>query len=121
METVVLNRTMPETGNAQLRFADGREVSLCGQQWLVGKSPLDADICLQEPTVSRLHARIWKKEGAYYIEDLHSRNGTMVEGIPLEPGEKRRLEDGMKLSFAEHVCAFTVKQAFGKMKYSCQM
>ena len=119
METVVLNRTMPETGNAQLRFADGREVSLCGQQWLVGKSPLDADICLQEPTISRLHARIWKKEGAYYIEDLHSRNGTMVGGIPLEPGEKRRLEAETQISFADHGCVFTVKSGFCETKYSC--
>lgn len=118
METVVLNRTMPEKAEAQLIFADGREVALSGQQWLVGKSPVDADICLPEPTVSRLHARIWKKEETYYIEDLHSRNGTMVGGIPLEPGEKRQLETETKISFAEHVCVFTVKQSFHAIKYS---
>ena len=57
-----------------------------------------------------MHARIWKKDDAYYIEDLHSRNGTMVEGKLLEPEEKRRLESGMQLSFAEYACTFTEKQ-----------
>ena len=52
----------------------------------------------------------FEKEDAYYIEDLHSRNGTMVEGKLLEPEEKRRLESGMRLSFAEYTCTFTEKQ-----------
>ena len=95
---------------AQLCFADDTVVSLRGHQWLIGKSPVDTDICLAKPTVSRMHARIWKKEDAYYIEDLHSRNGTMVEGKLLEPEEKRRLESGMRLSFAEYTCTFTEKQ-----------
>ena len=88
METVVLNRMMPETVYAQLCFTDDTVISLRGRQWLIGKSPVDTDICLAKPTVSRMHARIWKKDDAYYIEDLHSRNGTMVEGKLLEPGRK---------------------------------
>lgn len=110
METVVLNRMMPETVYAQLCFTDDTVISLRGRQWLIGKSPVDTDICLAKPTVSRMHARIWKKDDAYYIEDLHSRNGTMVEGKLLEPEEKRRLESGMQISFAEYACTFTEKQ-----------
>ena len=110
METVVLNRMMPETVYAQLCFTDDTVISLRGRQWLIGKSPVDTDICLAKPTVSRMHARIWKKDDAYYLEDLHSRNGTIVEGKLLEPEEKRRLESGMQLSFAEYTCTFTEKQ-----------
>lgn len=119
METVVLNRSMPETTGAQLSFADGRTVPLRGRQWLIGKSPTDTDICLPQPTVSRIHARIWKKEEAYYIEDLHSRNGTMVGGQLLEPGEKRQLEPGVELAFAEQMCTFIAQQGFHATEYSC--
>jgi two-component system, cell cycle response regulator len=40
----------------------------------------DADIVLADDSVSRTHARIVRRSGATFIEDLESRNGTFVEG-----------------------------------------
>jgi len=40
----------------------------------------DCAIQLTDPQVSQKHARLFLKTGAYYIEDLGSRNGTYVNG-----------------------------------------
>ncbi len=51
-----------------------------------------ADIVLDEPSVSREHARITVEgEGEYFIEDLGSTNGTFVGGRPIR---RARLKDG---------------------------
>src|SRR5689334_19749016 len=51
--------------------------------------------------VSRPHARISFVDGAYWIEDLESANGTAVEGksikgmgkVPLNPGQKIQISE----------------------------
>jgi FHA domain-containing protein len=50
-----------------------------GRRILVGRAP-SADLRLDDPRVSRLHARIEMRDGGVYVEDLGSRNGTTVEG-----------------------------------------
>jgi serine phosphatase RsbU (regulator of sigma subunit) len=41
---------------------------------------LDCTVCLDAKAVSRQHARILERDGAYFIEDLGSSNGTFVNG-----------------------------------------
>ena len=33
--------------------------------------------------VSTVHARVFRRDGAVYVEDLGSRNGTLLNGEPL--------------------------------------
>jgi hypothetical protein len=63
---------------------------------LIGRSP-SAAIRLSEPMVSRVHARIDLRGGGVYVEDLGSRNGTLLNGTPLareallSPGDRVRI------------------------------
>lgn len=50
-----------------------------GRRILVGRAP-SADLRLDDPRVSRLHARIEMRDDGVYVEDLGSRNGTTVDG-----------------------------------------
>ncbi|MBR1478559.1 MAG: FHA domain-containing protein [Lachnospiraceae bacterium] len=65
----------------------------------IGKSREDAEILLQDTSVSRIHARIVYEDGEYYIEDMNSTNGTFKNNLRLKPYEKRRLmpEDEIRL------------------------
>lgn len=58
----------------------------------IGKRKEEADIVLDDMSVSRLHARIVKEKEKYYIEDLNSTNGTFKNGLRLQPYERRELE-----------------------------
>lgn len=54
---------------------------------------LDADD--PEAKVSRRHARIMRRNGQYFIEDLGSTNGTFINrGRRLLPGDRQPLRDG---------------------------
>ncbi|HEX8035297.1 MAG TPA: FHA domain-containing protein [Ktedonobacterales bacterium] len=55
-----------------------------GKRWMVdtalvtiGREP-DRDICLPDPSVSRLHAQIVRQRDGYFITDLRSSNGTFL-------------------------------------------
>lgn len=58
----------------------------------IGKRKEEADIVLDDISVSRLHARIVKEKEIYYLEDLNSTNGTFKNGLRLQPYERRELE-----------------------------
>ena len=54
---------------------------------------LDADD--PEAKVSRRHARIMRRNGQYFVEDLGSTNGTFINrGRRLLPGDRQPLRDG---------------------------
>jgi len=56
---------------------------------------VDLDSVDSEAKVSRRHARILKKDGGYFLEDLGSTNGTYVNrGRRLLPGTPQPLADG---------------------------
>ncbi len=62
---------------------------------------IDASIVLEDPEVSRSHVRITRNPvGAYVLEDLHSRNGTLINGIPVQ---KQFLAFGDKIQVGPRV------------------
>jgi 3',5'-cyclic-nucleotide phosphodiesterase len=60
----------------------------------------DKFIAIPEHTISRRHARIRRRGASYYVEDLHSRNGTFVLGERLTPGAWHVLHDGDELALS---------------------
>lgn len=83
---------------------DGQETEfpLAASVMLIGRDE-DADIRVDEPLVSRAHARIEKRGGAYFVLDLGSTNLTKVNG---EPVRERELRHGDELLFARARCRF---------------
>lgn len=59
-------------------------------QFSIGREP-HCDVFLQHASVSHRHAEIQREGGEYYVEDLESTNGTMVNR---ERIERQRLCDG---------------------------
>ena len=49
--------------------------------------------------VSRQHAEITYEDGALYLRDLNSTNGTRINGFELAPERAYRLRDGDELEF----------------------
>ncbi len=73
----------------------GREVRLEAGTLLVGSHP-DADLVLQDGTVSRYHAELALLPGGVRVRDLRSTNGTYVgdsriEAVVVAPGTEVRL------------------------------
>ncbi len=57
----------------------GREYLVSGDVIRVGKSD-DNDLVLNEETVSRVHLEILRDQKGYLLRDLHSTNGTFLDG-----------------------------------------
>lgn len=66
---------------------------------LLGFQPDICDKVISDPTVSRIHARIVKRDGLFYLSDLSSRNGTFVDGTQLKVQEEIPLKKDMQLRF----------------------
>jgi pSer/pThr/pTyr-binding forkhead associated (FHA) protein len=83
---------------------DGREVEfpLRTSPLLIGRDE-EADICVDEPLVSRAHARIERRGESFFVLDLGSTNRTRVNG---EPIFERELRHGDELRFARARCRF---------------
>ncbi len=52
---------------------------LQGREALIGRGS-DCGVCLDNPSVSRHHAKVVKILGGYCVEDLHSTNGVILNG-----------------------------------------
>jgi phosphoserine phosphatase RsbU/P len=80
----------------------GDQVKLSEGRAIMGRHP-DCDIVLDAGAVSRQHAQITGVDGEFFVEDLHSRNGTFVNGNQIQ--EPHRLADGDRLKICD--LAFT--------------
>jgi len=89
-----------------------RLVLICGEDDLVahklrnvttiGRASLN-HIVIDDPTVSAQHAIIARSVDSYRLQDLHSTNGTRVNGLPVTEVE---LKDGDKILFGSVVAVF---------------
>lgn len=58
-------------------------------------------IVLDDTFVSQVHARVFRRDGDVYVEDLGSRNGTLLNGQPV--GNAQRLRRGDRVQFGRTV------------------
>ena len=72
----------------------------------IGRSP-ESDVVINDPRVSRSHARIGFAGGRFVLEDLGSTNGTTLNGKPVSA--PAALADGDALSLAGVRAAFQVE------------
>ena len=64
---------------------------------MIGRSKR-CHVYIDDPYLSKNHARIFLKDGAFYIEDLDSTNGSFLNGRRL-PSQPVRIKDSDKLTF----------------------
>lgn len=70
---------------------------------LIGRSP-EADLVLRDDSVSRKHSRLFCANGALWLRDLGSRNGTRVNGTQVA---RYRLNSGDRLSIGANLFRLT--------------
>ena len=83
----------------------GRIIALPNQMVTVGRAP-DNDIVVGDPATSGRHGRIEVRGGAFWISDLGSTNGTLVNG---EPVIEKQLAHGDAIAIGQNVIRFTLE------------
>jgi dipeptidyl aminopeptidase/acylaminoacyl peptidase len=83
----------------------GRIVALPNQMVTVGRAP-DNDVVVGDPATSGRHGRIEVRGGAFWISDLGSTNGTLVNG---EPVIEKQLGHGDLIAIGQNTIRFTLE------------
>ncbi len=80
-------------GDAPFRRQGSWEVQA---EMVVGRAP-ECAICVEDEFASNQHARIYRAEGGYYVEDLGSTNGTYVNGRRINYPTELRYGDRIRV------------------------
>jgi len=67
-----------------------------GPKAFVGRSPM-SDITIHDPAVSRTHLKIRVGDDGWFVQDMWSRNGTMVRGKQIEAGLEVAVHEGDRI------------------------
>jgi pSer/pThr/pTyr-binding forkhead associated (FHA) protein len=70
----------------------------------LGRSP-DNDVILRDPATSGHHARVERRGDQFWIVDLGSTNGTLVNG---EPIQEKELNNGDRITIGQNAVQFSV-------------
>ncbi|MDH7576491.1 MAG: DUF3662 and FHA domain-containing protein [Bacillota bacterium] len=103
--TMVFNKKeLQEKGKFFLRVVrgpdQGKAFPLAGErQYMIGRKNSN-QIVLSDLNTSREHALIEWRDGNLFLTDLQSRNGTLVNGTPIQ---QQRLKVGDKIQIGENV------------------
>jgi pSer/pThr/pTyr-binding forkhead associated (FHA) protein len=83
----------------------GQSFPLSGERVTIGRSP-DADVFLDDVTVSRDHAVLVHRGGAWFLDDSGSLNGTYVNRSRID---SHRLEDGDELQVGKYKLTYLAR------------
>jgi hypothetical protein len=83
----------------------GESFTISGERMTIGRSP-DAEVFLDDVTVSRNHALLVRRRDGLYIDDLGSLNGTYVNRRRIE---SHKLLDGDELQIGKYKLTYLEK------------
>ncbi|MPZ72210.1 MAG: DUF2662 domain-containing protein [Nitriliruptorales bacterium] len=104
-KTSVLPRPSRSAGAALVVGSDGGRRIQIGESVTLGRLP-ECDVTLDDPSVSRRHARIQRTEGNWSITDLNSTNGLKVNGTRVGESD---LVDGDRLQLGSVQLLFALE------------
>lgn len=84
-----------------------KDILVAREEILIGKNKDQAEGVIEAEGISRLHARISRREGVYYLEDLNSTNGTYLNGEPIAYHQQRRLCKNDRILFGAEEYLFS--------------
>lgn len=76
------------------------ESTLDSFPFLIGKMSEKVQLTIDNPMISRIHARIHLKENTYYLEDMNSSNGTYLNNELIQPHSLAELKPGDFITFS---------------------
>jgi len=79
-----------------------REMELQGAELTIGRKG-ENDLSIEDPSVSGRHAKIVKIQSVFFVEDLHSTNGTLVNNKPID---RHQLQDTDVIMIGNHRLLF---------------
>lgn len=82
-----------------------RELTITRDGLTIGRAN-DNDLALNHAQLSRKHARIFWKEGQYWIEDLNSSNGAWVNDSRIRPSVPQQLRPGDAIRLGPYLLTF---------------
>ncbi|MEN1679368.1 MAG: SpoIIE family protein phosphatase [Planctomycetota bacterium] len=88
----------------------GKRFDLDADTSVIGRSS-DCQVALDVAAVSRRHASVIRADGRFFVEDLGSRNGTLVNGQRIS--ERTPLRDGDRILVCDQELAFHQAAATG--------
>jgi pSer/pThr/pTyr-binding forkhead associated (FHA) protein len=83
----------------------GQSFPLAGERMTIGRSP-EATVFLDDVTVSRDHATLVKRSGAWFLDDSGSLNGTYVNRRRID---SHRLADGDELQIGKYKLTYLAR------------
>ena len=83
----------------------GQSFPLQGERMVIGRTP-QAEIFLDDVTVSRDHAVLVRRSGAWFLDDSGSLNGTYVNRRRIE---SHRLDDGDELQIGKYKLTYLAR------------
>lgn len=86
-----------------LRVGTGERIHINKTEYSIGKDIHSMDYILGNQSVSRNHATIYREGNEFYLADNGSTNGTTIEGIRVQAGERAELSDGDIISLGNEV------------------
>ena len=66
------------------------------------------DLIISGRTVSRRHARLWFEGGRWFLADLNSANGTLINNMRLQPNQAVPLNDSDVINFGDEMVLFNI-------------
>jgi pSer/pThr/pTyr-binding forkhead associated (FHA) protein len=108
LRPVDLEQVTSEGATLVIRSGGGRAgeaFAISREQMTIGRSP-DAEIFLDDVTVSRNHALLVQKRDGLYIDDLGSLNGTYVNRRRID---SHRLQNGDELQVGKYKLTYLEK------------
>lgn len=76
------------------------ENELTSFPFIIGKMTDNVNMMIDNPMISRIHAKIYLKEGHYYIEDMNSSNGTYINNTLIQPHSLTEIDTGDYITFS---------------------
>jgi hypothetical protein len=91
-----------------IKSGEEKEIIDKNSEFLIGRLESYVDLVVQNNAVGKVHAQITHHDGGYYIEDLNSKNGTIVNGVQISSNSRHEVKDGDKIIFANSVYEFKI-------------
>ena len=85
-----------------------------GNKFIIGRDAKNSLVLNGDVKCSRHHVEIFAKDNSYFIRDLNSRNGTLVNGLKIKPtpeGEGEKLINGTSIAIGNSYFEFIAEES----------